>query len=125
MATNCDDFYMCGVDDFSETDIRDAVLHINYLVDNFIFGILVSNNNFRNQEGPKAVPGAELHKYLKDCRLSEGDVREIIVEFFLRDLIFSVLYTHYFEGEVFSTVGSGALQDSLERMMGKLASGGE
>jgi len=93
MANGCDDLYTCGVDDFSETEIRDAVEHLNYLIDNLIVGILVSNNA---QEELKAVPGDELHEYLKDCWLSEGDVRELIVEFFLRDLIFFVTLYLFF-----------------------------
>jgi hypothetical protein len=125
MANGCDDLYMCGVDDFTETEIRDGVERLNYLIDNLIVGILVSNNYFRTQEELKAVPGGELHEYLKDCWLSEGNVRELIVEFFLRDLIFSSLYSHFFEGEVFSAVGSGALQNSLELIMARLVSGGE
>ena len=85
MANGCDDLYTCGVDDFSETEIRDAVAHLNYLIDNLIVGILVSNNA---QEELKAVPGDELHEYLKDCWLSEGDVRELIVEFFFEGFDF-------------------------------------
>jgi hypothetical protein len=127
MADPFDDPYMCGIDDFSETEIRDSVENLNYLIDCLILGILVSRNQDfpRAREELKPVPGGELHEYLKDCRLSEGDAREVIVEFFMRDMIFSLLYTHFFEGEVFSGVGSGDLQKSLELMMENLASGGE
>ena len=73
MANGCDDLYTCGVDDFSETEIRDAVEHLNYLIDNLIVGILVSNNA---QEELKAVAGT----YAFGLQRSAEGVRTILVE---------------------------------------------
>jgi hypothetical protein len=125
MSDGCDDPIIDGVDDFSETEIRVEVERLNYLIDNLITGILVSNNDFQSQEETKPVPGDVLHEALKGCRLSVGDAKELIVEFILRNLLCSLLYSHFFEGAVFSAVGSGSLKRSLEVMMDKLVSGGE
>jgi hypothetical protein len=127
MADSCDDLLISGVDDFSDTDIRDEVERLNFLIDNLVTGILVSNNDFQSQEETrtKPIPGDIIHDALKDCRLSVGDAKELIVEFILRNLLCSLLYSHFFEGEVFSAVGSGSLKRSLEVMMDKLVSGGE
>jgi len=125
MAASCDDLLISGVDDFSDTDIRVEVERLNLLIDNLITGILVSNNDFQTQEEIQPIPGEILHDALNNCRLSVGDAKELLVEFILRNLICSLLYSHFFEGEVFSAVGSGDLKHSLERMMDKLVSGGE
>jgi hypothetical protein len=125
------DVYACGVDDFSETEIVEAVNHLNYLIDNLIADLLVINYNFSSSSSTgsrevfKPVSGGVLHSSLEGWCLSEGEVRDLIVEFFLRDMILASVYTQFFEGEVFSGVGSGSLQESLEVMMEKLSSGGE
>jgi hypothetical protein len=125
MAASCDDLLISGVDDFSDADITVQVERLNLLIDNLITGILVSNDNFRTQEEIQPIPGEFLHEALKNFWLSAGDARELLVEFVLRNLICSLLYSHFFEGEVFSAVGSGDLKHSLECMMDKLVSGGE
>jgi hypothetical protein len=121
--------YQCGVDDLSETEIVDAVHHLNYDIDRLIINVMAIDKDARPQSGSQEVsnpvPGGVLHKALEDCWLSKASARDMVVEFFLRDLIVQLLHTHYFDGPCFFAVGSRSLRDHLENMMSELAAGGE
>jgi hypothetical protein len=129
---NFDDLlFSCRVDTFSEIDALNAVQRLNYLVDGLIVNIIAnhhpSGSGFdacypTNQDSDDSDA---LGKFLKSHRLTDVDARDFVAEFLLRNLVFSLLHTHYFDGPFFWGVESESLRTHLERVMTELfATGG-
>ena len=123
MPKSDDLLFQCGVDDLSENEIVNAVNDLNYLIDSLISNIQAITPN-GHREDSKSVSGGVLHKMLDGCRLTVEDARHLVAEFFLRDLIISLLHVHFFSGDFFFAVGSGSLRESLEHLMEAFESGG-
>jgi hypothetical protein len=118
-----------GVDDLSESECLDCVRRLNDSIDKLMVMIMARIQDPRPQTGsqglPRPVPGGLLHEALGGYSLLEEDARQIVVEFFLRDLVLSLLYFHFFEGHCFFGVGSDSLREHLDQMMGHLEAKGE
>jgi hypothetical protein len=48
--------FSCGIDEFSETQIVNAVNQTNYLVDNLVVNIMAANRMFASQVNPFQSP---------------------------------------------------------------------
>ena len=121
--------FSCRVDDFSESDALNAVHRLNFLVDGLVLNIIANNRTSRSRTDVsyptiQDMPDA-LGRFLMGHRLTDADARDLVTEFLLRNLVFSLLHTHYFDGDFFWGVGSDSLRMHLESIMTELfATGG-
>ena len=119
----------CSIDNSSERDIIDALLGLNYLVDNFIFNLVISN---QLQNSPfSTVPSsalinldAGLSTFLTEHSPTPKDAWSIAIDFFLRNVIFSLIHTHFFDGNIFFGVGSDIHRQYLDLLMSELIASG-
>jgi len=130
MALNMDAsdlLFSCNIDSLSECQIVDQVNELNYLVDNFIMNILdsevdhhtlESHTNFRKPQQSN-VCATFLYN------LSFKNAKEIIAEFFIRNMILNVLHTHFFDGDNFFGIGSELHRAYMERMLSELIASGK
>jgi hypothetical protein len=127
----------------SEAEIVDAVLSINYSIDNLIFNILagvkelklsyhkLSPPKTRNRHHDDIPSNPDLDIPLLQYLLTDSpsllsdDTRDYVVEIILHNLISSLVHKHFFKGGHFFGVGSEALHEYLETMFSKLIAGGK
>ena len=98
MALNMDAsdlLFSCNINSLSQSQIVNQVNELNYLVDNFIMNIMAvdhhtleTHTNFRKPQQSN-VCATFLYN------LSFENAKEIIAEFFIRNMIFNVLHTHF------------------------------
>ena len=129
-----DILFDCSIDKSSERDIVDALSGLNYLVDNFIFNLLMSNQlqgsplfavpspAFVNV--PKSTLDQGLLTYLTEHCSTAEDAWNTTIDFFLRNIIFSLIHTYFFDGEFFFGVGSDIHRQYLDRLMSQLMASG-
>jgi hypothetical protein len=126
--------FSCDIDHVSEDEVVNATLDINYSINNFIVNIMAdkrsiptSKPSYSESEKKPTEKDCDknLLRYLIESRLSDHIAIDFVVEFPLRNLIITLLHTHFFEGDRFFGVGSESLCSHLERMMSELIAGGE
>jgi hypothetical protein len=127
---NSVDIFSCGIDRVSESEAVDAVLQLNYLVNNLIVNILAvglsSTPRSDNHVHSKLTVDLELLTFLINHRdrFSDDEATLFVVEFIFRSLIFTIIHTHFFDGRNFFGIGSDHLRANLDRMMDELLAGG-
>jgi hypothetical protein len=136
--------FSCKIDTVSEAEIVDAVLSINYSIDNLISNILAGVKEFklsyhkilplntRNRHRRNDIPSNSdldiplLHYLLIDSpSLLSDDTRDYVVEIILHNLVSSLVHKHFFKGGHFFGVGSEGLHEYLETMFLKLVASGK
>ena len=94
--------FSCGVDEFSETQIVNAVNQTNYLVDNLVINILAADRMFASQAAsqPLSEPGYKsepiLHTLLRTQRFHDGNANVFVVDILFRNMLTSILHTYFF-----------------------------
>jgi uncharacterized membrane protein YozB (DUF420 family) len=127
---NSVDIFSCGIDRVSESEVVDAVHQLNYLVNNLIANILAvglsSTPRSDKRVHSKLTVDLELLTFLINHRdrFSDDEATLFVVEFIFRSLIFTIIYTHLFDGRNFFGIGSDHLRANLDRMMDELLAGG-
>ena len=121
---NDDLFFSCSVDKFSERDVLNDLLHLNYLVDELLLGVISQPLSPTDIRSPLA-PDAGVVDAITRFGLTAGQAREYVVDFLLRDSIFDIIHDGFFRAEFyFSGVGSDRLRVDLDRMVLELEAGG-
>lgn len=127
-------FFTSGVDELSETEVLDAVNQLNYCIDNLMLNITAadeSSHSHCNLRKPTVSDcDATILAILNNSQLSDRHARDFVVENHLRNLICTLLHTHFFDGHHFSAVGSETLRSEtlrqyLDRMITVLIEGGK
>lgn len=132
------DLFPCNlnVDIVSVRQIVDMVSMINYSIDNMVMNILyrvkksdlafcLSPAFLQDTLSTKQEPEPfTLPHFLLDPQLSTN-AKDAVVECFLKDRVFSLIYQSYFEGENFYGVGSNILRYYLESMLSILVEQGK
>ena len=96
MDDSIDDTPPSGIDQSSEIRMVNAVNRLNLLIDEMILGIVAADHS------------------------NEREV-EVVVKFYLRNLVIISLHTHFFDGQHFFGVGNDLYHTRLERMMTELS----
>ena len=99
----------CGIDQYSELEIIDELSFINHLVDNLIQNILDAKLTSRSQSPSESnvdpTANEPIWSLFSDCGITEGNVREFIVDFFFHDILLTTIHSHYFDGNLFTQLG--------------------
>lgn len=121
--------FACGVDELSETQVLDELNHLNYCIDNMIMNIMAADQSLRpqctHQKPAESACDTVLLAFIRNSQLSDQNARNVVVENHLRNLIFSLLHIHFFDGNFFFGVGSETLRENLDRMIMLLIAGGK
>lgn len=113
----------------SEREVIDDLSGLNYLVDNLVFNI--RSQNLLSSSVPPAYTTAgpdsarDLFMFIKEEQLSAGDAWNIVVDYILRNALYSAIHTNFFDGQFFFGVGTESYRLYLDRLMNELVESGK
>ena len=90
------------VDEFSEAQMVEEVVDLNYLIDNLIFGIIITNFKTqactKSRDAPRGQIDTDILTIIKKYRLSAVLARTFVAEFILKSATYTILHRVFFRG---------------------------
>jgi hypothetical protein len=112
-----------------QTQAINAVEQLNSSINNMIVTMITTDQSLHchrsSQIPPESACDASLLAFLNNSNLSDRNARDFVIKNHLRCHIFNLLYTHFFDGQFFSGVGSETLRETLDHMITLLMDGGK